>query len=210
MITKAIKKAFHNAQTKGWEKTYWAFDIQRKYFSVLFLLMPFSFYSYSQTIKDSIRWGTKELTWDDYKGRPNSQSAAMTMSVIHLGIEYPSKKEALITIEAMFKQTSSWTQSKTIPLLVHEKGHFDIAELFARKLRKEIMTKYSKEDTFEDELFTLHKKYCIAMDNYQDQYDNETDFSRNIEKQKTWNTLINNQLEELKEYSSHLNKFIFK
>jgi hypothetical protein len=27
MITKAIKKAFHNAQTKGWEKTYWAFDI---------------------------------------------------------------------------------------------------------------------------------------------------------------------------------------
>jgi hypothetical protein len=27
MITKAIQKAFHNAQTKGWAKTYWAFDI---------------------------------------------------------------------------------------------------------------------------------------------------------------------------------------
>lgn len=27
MITKAIKKAFDNARVKGWEKTYWGFDI---------------------------------------------------------------------------------------------------------------------------------------------------------------------------------------
>ena len=27
MITRAITKALHNARTKGWEKTYWAFDI---------------------------------------------------------------------------------------------------------------------------------------------------------------------------------------
>ncbi|MFN8416993.1 MAG: hypothetical protein U0U66_11740 [Cytophagaceae bacterium] len=27
MILKAIEKAFHNAQTKNWERTYWAFDL---------------------------------------------------------------------------------------------------------------------------------------------------------------------------------------
>ncbi len=169
-------------------------------------LLTFSFYSNSQTIKNSIRWGTKEISWDDYKGKPNSPSAAVTMSVIHLGIDYPSNKEAIVTFEALFNPRTSWTRTKTNALLIHEKGHFDIAELYTRKLRKEIRSKSFKVPTFEDELFALHKRFCTAMDAYQDRYDSETDFSRNSEKQQLWSISIENQLEELKEHVAYLNK----
>jgi predicted secreted Zn-dependent protease len=159
------------------------------------------FNTFGQSAKETIRWGTKEITWEDYKGRPNSASAAMTMSVIHIGLEYPSNLKAAITIEALLNKNTSWVRTKTPTLLLHEKSHFDIAELFARKLRKEISSISPKEITFEEEVFAKHKKFCIAMDAYQDKYDIETDFSRNTEKQKGWNELILRQLEELKQYS---------
>lgn len=170
---------------------------------LLFVLLGLSvsFTTPNQAPKDMMRWGTKEITWDDYKGKPNSPSAAMTMSVIHLGVDYPTNKQAQVTVEALLNRTSSWVRTKTPSLLQHEKGHFDIAELYARKLRKEIINKTNKESTFEDELFALHKQLSKQMDAYQDRYDIETDFSRKVENQKAWAASIEIQLQELKGYS---------
>jgi len=170
---------------------------------LLFVLLGLfvSFTIPNQAPKDMMRWGAKEITWDDYKGKPNSPSAAMTMSVIHLGVDYPTNQQAQVTVEALLNRTSSWVRTKTPSLLQHEKGHFDIAELYTRKLRKEIMYKSFKESTFEDELFALHKQFSKQMDAYQDRYDSETDFSRTTEKQKEWTNSIESQLADLKAYS---------
>lgn len=92
--------------------------------------------------------------------------------------------------------------------LKHEQKHFDIFEIFSRKLRMD-MYNYIKSN-YEENGFEITKEYFEQLSNqyYQladsmgDQYDDETQHSVNIEKQVYWNMKIALMLDDLKEYSN--------
>lgn len=100
---------------------------------------------------------------------------------------------AEVKTEAVFFCRRSWKKKEWISesILMHEQKHFDIVELYARKLRKNIAgLKCSSVDVLKTRADSLYAVYDKEMDRYQDQYDEETDGSMNGDKQREWNRKI--------------------
>ena len=111
------------------------------------LLLPLSGYAQHEQF---IEWSSaKRLTWDDYLAKPPSSTDAAAITSTALGVEYSLKNNNLAyTITCRFSKTNSWGRHKTDYILLHEQGHFDITELFARKLAKELKEyKFSSRNT---------------------------------------------------------------
>lgn len=147
----------------------------------------------------------RPLTWDDFKGKPAKRFAvASTNYNITKTVETLGMDSSLVEIKAVFFCNKSWKKKAWIDetVLKHEQKHFDIAELYARRLRKLVHTQtyrsVSDLKTKSDSLYALIDK---EMDVYQDEYDEKTEGSMNAEQQRVWNAKITDQITELDNYS---------
>ncbi|WP_350292320.1 DUF922 domain-containing protein [uncultured Croceitalea sp.] len=152
---------------------------------------------FSQEIEEAYLWDSKtRLTWDDFKGvvPPDSAPAATTAS----GISYKYSANLLhhevqldFEVNAFFYPNESWYKPDVCNNLIlsHEQLHFDISELFARKMRKRL-NETSFSDNVKAEIRKIYKETLKALSDYQDRYDWETNFSRNREQQLRWNEQI--------------------
>lgn len=152
-----------------------------------------------------IEWSPlKRLTWNDYLAKPSSSTDAAAITSTALGVEYHIKNNALTyTITCRFSKTNSWGRHKTDYILLHEQGHFDITELFARKLAKELKEYRFDPRKYQDEVTQIYKRLMDEKEEYQNKYDKETDFSRNKEHQAEWLEKIKDELDELDEYANY-------
>lgn len=159
---------------------------------------------FSQTT-DTIRWSPHyKLKWDDFQGKPDTPSKYGAVSNPILRYSLSASEDSFnIKVFCFFIKTRSWSIFKNSDtLLLHEQGHFDITELFARKLRKsfsEYKFNYHTVRKDVDNLFNLNKQERVKMDRL---YDKETNLSRNGKKQIFWNKKINLELEKLKAFAS--------
>ncbi|MGZ3900283.1 MAG: DUF922 domain-containing protein, partial [Bacteroidia bacterium] len=109
------------------------------------------------------------------------------------------------SVKACFYCYNSWILKDTVgyDVVLHEQKHFDIAELYARKLRKQIQEIHFKSlEDAEHKSDSLFDKINEEMDVFQDNYDNETDHSRNGIEQRKWNERVAISLDELRDYSA--------
>jgi len=152
-----------------------------------------------------IEWSSvKRLTWDDYLAKPSSTSDAAAITSTALGVEYRLKNNILAyTITCRFSKTNSWGRHKTDYILRHEQGHFDITELFARKLAKELKEYKFNSHKYQDDVSKIYKKVMGEKEQYQNKYDKETDFSRNKEQQAEWLQKIKDELDDLEEFANY-------
>ena len=177
-------------------------------FSHILLALVAPFITLAQDPKDPneelLGWSTKKLTWSDYKARPNPDSDAAASTTTYLGISYNiSSSNFSYKIESKFSKTRSWGLHKTAYILAHEQGHFDIAEIFARKLHQK-MTEYRfNRKTYEKDLRKIYQDILDEKEKMQNDYDGETNHSINREKQAEWLVRIAELLEELKPYSNY-------
>jgi hypothetical protein len=109
-----------------------------KIFIMALSLFIFSTYTFAQ-LHDTIQWSTSyKLKWEDFQGKSDSSSKYGAIS--RPGIKYHLSANAdsfNVKVLCFFIKSKSWSKYKnSYPLLMHEQLHFDIAELFARKLRK--------------------------------------------------------------------------
>jgi len=164
------------------------------------------------TIQDSptLTWNPDyRLVWSDFEGapQPESNAAAVTASGISFSYNIKTTDTELIdynyTVNADFYPELSWClkDKVTSNILNHERLHFDITELFARKFRQRI-----KNTTFtldiNKQMERLHDAINVEMEVMQNAYDAATNHSQNVEKQKEWQTKIILQLNKLAYYSS--------
>jgi len=152
-----------------------------------------------------IEWSpAKRLTWNDYLAKPSSLSDAAAITSTALGIEYHIRNNVLsYKITCRFSKTRSWGKYKTDYILKHEQGHFDITEIFARKLAKEIKEYKFNPRKYQDDLSKIYKKLMEEKEEFQNRYDIETDYSRNKEKQSEWLKKIDEELEEMDGYANY-------
>jgi len=172
---------------------------------ISFIFTLVSLVSYSQAIEESYVWNAKEkLTWKDFKGAipPDVDPAATTAS----GISYKYSANLLhhevkldFEVTAFFYPNESWYKPTVCNDLVlsHEQLHFDISELFARKMRKRLR-ETSFSDNVKAEIKEIYREILKELADFQELYDWETNFSRNPEQQAIWNIKVT---EELKNYS---------
>jgi hypothetical protein len=83
------------------------------------------------------------LTWDDFKASP-PKSTSYPSAVSDTGFKYQLVcKNGMLDIDAaaFFSPSGSWVRpdGKTPELLRHEQGHFDMAEVYARRLSKAVL-----------------------------------------------------------------------
>lgn len=154
--------------------------------------------------KDSIIvWSKKrKLTWDDFKGVKNDTvfiNLAESYTEIRM-IPYLNKFNTYSYIVlAFFHKNKSFTNTNSSDnILCHEQLHFDITELFARKIRQEIQIQESKSSyvNYSSIYKKIHKNYRM----FQKLYDAETVHSTNFEMQQKWKNDIVHKLEKLKNY----------
>lgn len=169
----------------------------KKHFLLFLTIIPFI--TIAQDNDETIRWSSdKKLTWNDYKGKPERGTDAAASTATYLGIDYKMNKEGFsYTITSSFSKKKSWGLHKTAYILAHEQGHFDIAEVFARKLNKKMSSYVFNKNTYEKELGKIYKDILEEKQALQNKYDDETNHSINKEKQTEWLKKIEKMLEEL-------------
>ena len=139
--------------------------------SILTLLLLSSALMQGQS--DTISWhdGVK-ITWADFKGAPNKSVPyfANTTYLISIGYKYRGS-DAKIHVGCYFDRDKSWVikSKEKDSLLLHEKLHFAIAELFARKARKIITDTALQASDINNVLNAIDERVMKECDEYQDQ-----------------------------------------
>lgn len=137
-----------------------------------------------------------KLSWKDFKGKPDPHSrvAAVTASGISYkfsSLERDGNYEVKYTVDTFFYPKQSWYHPHMCDdiILSHEQLHFDISELFARKMRK-IMESTRFTENVKAEVKDIYHQILKELKAFQNKYDEQTNFSRNREAQLHWNEEI--------------------
>lgn len=166
------------------------------------LLAGIFFVSAQEEGVEVIPWSLeRSLTWADFKGEVPKD--AMASAITASGISYRYSANLMFNevnldfeVNCYFYPENSWYKPQLCDstVLAHEQLHFDITELFARKLRRRL-----REATFSDnvkaEVRDIYNKILKQLNAYQERYDWETDFSRKTIAQLRWQKMIWNELE---------------
>lgn len=146
-----------------------------------------------------------KITWDDFKRKPDSTSRFNAVLVSRIEYKYEISDSIIDCYEIRNYMNSdrSWTKTKDSLSLEHELGHFNISEVFARKIRMILSEKMkSKVKIDVNALDRIVETYIDSSYIYQDKYDSSV-YQNNIDTlvQLNWSSSINHQLDFLSQFS---------
>ena len=135
-----------------------------------------------------IEWKpSARLTWEDFKGTPDYESENVALTNTSIQLEYGYDKTSLeYSVKCRFDKTKSWVKIKNDEVLLHEQLHFDIAELYARKLRRQLRDYKFNAKTVAEDVNNIYMKIMEEHHSMQKLYDQETDHSRLEDRQAEW------------------------
>ena len=150
----------------------------------------------------------KKLMWSNFKRKTNNRHRKNVVAYTHCGWVYSvlkssnPKSAVKVTIETIFNEDKSWKNDKKTSdyILNHEQKHFDIAEIYARKIRKEIIEKIKTTKDFDTYFQKMYNRVLKDYKNFQALYDGVTEHGMNKEKQAEYDTFVSIELEQLKNY----------
>ncbi|HYC41168.1 MAG TPA: DUF922 domain-containing protein [Chitinophagaceae bacterium] len=176
-----------------------------KYFFPVLLLASLVTAPATEAPKDDyIDWSPKKLEWSDYQSKPDPESDAAATTTTYLGVEYKvSGNQFQYRIACRFSKEKSWGLHRTAYILAHEQGHFDITEIFARRLNQRLSEYRFNKRTFEKDLKRIYDRVMKEKEEFQNRYDHETDFSRNRKVQYEWLDRIGEILSETEEWGGY-------
>jgi hypothetical protein len=138
----------------------------------------------------------QKLSWTDFKGIPqNSQAAAVTASGLTYSFSTIKKNNVIVDINfevsSFFYPYKSWYQPALCDSLIlsHEQLHFDITEVYAEKFRVRLAAAAFTNNA-KAEVKAIYDQVTRELNKYQNLYDAETNFSRDLEQQLLWNKKI--------------------
>ncbi|MBC6490278.1 DUF922 domain-containing protein [Flavihumibacter stibioxidans] len=155
--------------------------------------------------RENINWRSRRiLNWNDFKGNPvaAASNAALTSTSILINFGYDDQS-LTYKIQCVFYPQKSWTKVQSNHILAHEQGHFDISQLFTRKLHKALSEYRFRAASVDRDVQKIYQQISQDQAAFQQLYDNETNYSRNLAEQKNWQDKIEKELEELKPYAGY-------
>lgn len=146
----------------------------------------------------------RKIKWNDFEGlvEEGSPSQASISTFIEVERGHFSGGFPKFKVVTMMDKSNSWYKSgSSNRLLVHEQLHFDIAEIYSRKIRQAVDSLINKE--IHD--FTIYDSLVVSLlqeeSEYNDLYDKQTSHSVNLDEQKRWQGLVLFELKELENYA---------
>jgi predicted secreted Zn-dependent protease len=151
-----------------------------------------------------LEWTSRKLSWNDYKAKAPEQTDAAAITSTAIAFEYHVRSNKLsYNISCRFSRTRSWGKYRTEYILGHEQGHFDITELYARKLSKELSEYEFNPRSYRKDLNKIYESVMREKEDLQNQYDEETDYSRKKGRQNEWLARIADMLDEYADYAEY-------
>ncbi len=170
----------------------------------LTIILPFPKTQDTQSI---IEWSKeRRLKWSDFKGTPDEEILAYALTAYKIEI-LPSdvlvdennniQNYDLLTVVANFYSNHSWVHTKSDYLLTHEQLHFDIAALYAYKMKTEFR-KLKKQKVANFDAYTkVYAELWAECRKTQATFDNETNHGQLIEENDRWIKKINEKIDKL-------------
>lgn len=156
----------------------------------------------SESEDDKILWGEKIVEWEDFQGVPpsdrNTTIGAITTTIINVSQPILKDNALKMKVHCYFLKNESWTVVYDDYSLAHERLHFDIAEIHARKIRK-AFDSLNKKQVFDiTEYERVYEYYQLECRKYNYLYDSKVYF--NEQRQKQWSEKIKRELKKLDKY----------
>jgi len=157
--------------------------------------------------QSTIQWSKDlKLTWPDFKAIPNEEIIAYALTSYKIEI-LPSNVAVdsnnnipnyeTLTVVANFYTTHSWVFEKSDYLLSHEQLHFDIAGLYAYKMRTEFEKLKKQKVANFDSYSEVYKKLWAECREVQKAYDKETNHGQRVEENNQWIANITQQISHI-------------
>lgn len=143
-----------------------------------------------------------KLKTDDFLSFSTPGSSKKAYTVLKYETKTVVSNDSIVEFRLVcyFVRNQSWMKEKSTSLLSHEQTHFDIGELYMRKLRMLVLkVKYSPSVSIK-RLIDNKLDSLMKAEQIQEKYDLETNHSLNKEKQKEWEIRIQKELNDLSEY----------
>ena len=158
---------------------------------------------------EPILWRKRGLLWKNFQGRVDSVGPlAGALAVTNSRLEqyyYRVGDEIHFVIAAWFYPNRSWVKKivlnsrRSDEVLSHEQHHFDLCELYARKIRKYLGTVVFTDQTYQTEIAELFKKFHEEYRLEQNKYDAE--LNNHVYRLDEWTDSIDAEMKQLKNYS---------
>lgn len=155
--------------------------------------------------EEFIPWiASRRLTWDDFQCEPKRNTDAVASTSTSLGISYRIKNSKLsYEVTCNFSKVKSWGLIKTNYILAHEQAHFDITEIFARRLHQALQDFIFNSNNFTSGINSIYQRIVDEKEAFQQAYDRETDHSRKKPEQLLWLLKIQTILEDTEIYADY-------
>lgn len=142
-----------------------------------------------------------KLSWEDFRGPVNAQTdeaAAATHCSIGFktNMNNASGKPEVIVYNK-FYINKSWVRSdaKIPDILRHEQGHFDLCELYTRKLKQRMDEfNFSASVNLKQDLYNIYNEISLEYEKRQQAYEQETSHGTNLSVQRNWTNAIAGEL----------------
>lgn len=153
----------------------------------------------------------RSLVWTDFTGKPpqpDTREAARTTTVLYYAWRCHGEDDFEFGVIAGFVPHDSWVR-KGIPtdtlnatrVLHHEQTHFDLAEVYARRMRQRIEAVSHPCARSDAELEGLASALVREETDAQRRYDAETDHSLIAAQQTDWERRVAHDLASLDRYA---------
>lgn len=161
--------------------------------------------------RGEIPWeADRPLFWSDFERRVGG--GGYFQAYTYSGIRYTvddANGYVRIQIECYFLEDESWVfrEHATSKLLNHEQGHFDIAEIYARRMRRQLkeyempVWRFSSNNHMRD-VKGIYNNLYDEMEGIQKQYDRDTGHGTRGGAQQEWDRWIESTLDELEGFES--------
>lgn len=177
------------------------------------LLFTSAIFSQNFTTNDYKYWSSiDELDFIDFKKKSilDTLKTGKILAVSNITLDYFLDETDIINVIPVFNKKESYLSNSNYVsspedkenLLKHEQLHFDILELYARKIRKILIKNFkkTKEMNMKSFLKILETQMFLYFE-FDDKYDNDTNHSLNNEEQEKWNNKIQDELYKLNRYN---------
>ncbi len=153
---------------------------------------------------DTIQWKeNSSLKYSDFKSKPYGSFQGNTYAGITLDFTQDEKGIHLFLFTIFFCK-HSFLKDTSINLLNHEQLHFDITEIYKRKLLQQLSQKdFSKEKNSSAVIQKIYNQVNEEMNKEQDRYDKETNHGIISAKQNQWIDSVRAQLKALSNFQGN-------
>ena len=170
--------------------------------------ITFSFYRVDDLRPAERRFGwsaARPLAWADFKGSVPADAGALTVAETSCGIgvetsTVTSANTPKVYVFNTFQTYTSWVRAadSTADVLEHEQCHWDICELYTRKMRQRFAVASINVSNLQRVVSKIFNETQREYGARQQRYENETRHGTIREQQTRWTQMIADELAALK------------